>query len=203
MIRKPEGWVVGLTIAQCHQAGKWAVDRQTRARLDNKPDAHGYEGEGLDIHELGILAEMGFATHLGKTYRFTNGVYRQIAGDVGPYEIRARSQREWALIVRPHDRNESVYVEAVPFKPRNQPAGPQPWNAVVKWFRYPGWVYGHEAKCFPLQDATGTDRKKVHWVPQAKLHPMDSLPTDQTVEIGLRPMGDAAELREVHVEHSA
>lgn len=195
MMRKPTGWVVGLTISQRHQAGKWANDRQTRAMLDGKPDAHGYDGEGLDIHELGILAEMGFAQLLGRSYQFTNGVYQQIVGDVGPYEIRARSQREWALIVRPHDRDESVYVEAIPFKPRSQPTGPQLWSDIVKWIRYPGWIYGHEAKCFPLQDATGTGRKKVHWVPQVKLHPMETLPANQRVEIGLRPMGDTVELR--------
>lgn len=183
-----------ITLTEFELAAWLAVRRQAEAMRGGRPDAHGYKGDGIDLHTQGALAEMALAKTLNMYWQPTNGVYRQLHGDVGIYECRYRSNPSWNMIIRADDDDNGIYVLAVPFKPTPK-AAPGPLDPVY-WVRFVGWIFGKEAKFHAKQDPTG-GREPVYFIPQVYLHAWSSLPrpTAATFEIATCMTNDMVDTR--------
>jgi hypothetical protein len=136
------------------------VRRQLAALRDNRPDKHGYEGDGFSIHIHGAGGEMAFAKFAGLYWNGSVDTFK--SPDLGSnIQVRTRSGvggRE-DLIVRANDRSEDVFVLVV---------GQMPNYTVV------GWRSGMFCKK-PAYAREYGGRPSAYFVPRADLNDFDLL----------------------------
>jgi hypothetical protein len=128
-----------------------------RMRFENARRCHRNPGlgpsmSGPEHHIRGAHCEFAASLILNVKWRPTIGQVRP--GDVGDFiEVRSAEQADGRLIVKPDDDDEAPFVLIV---------------AEMKTlrFRAAGWLYGREAKRFPLVTQFGDP---AHFVPQREL----------------------------------
>ena len=132
--------------------------RQQQAGKLGCEDAHGFKGDGLEVHIEGACGEMAGSKWCGYYWPGTVGTfgYGGDAGipssDPGP-QFRTRSRDYYDLIVRPNDRDEDWFILVV---------GRRPSYHIV------GWLYGKEAKQERWVKKYG-GRPPAYFIPQANL----------------------------------
>lgn len=95
--------------------------------------------------------------------------FTTVPGDVGPYQIRGTQHRNGRLWVYENDDNAAPFILVIDKCP---------------FFTLVGWLYGGEAKRWPIDRQFA---RAAHWVPQrvnarSNLHPMESLPAAEMLE---------------------
>jgi hypothetical protein len=135
--------------------------RQIEAVVRGRKDGSGFEGDGWGAHIEGALAEMAAAKALNLYWDApVNTFNAPDRGDVGPYEVRRRSQQDHDVLIRPRDADDKIHIAVFGSAPR---------------FRVAGWCYGREAKQ-PEWSQTHGGRDPAWFMPQARLHSLNDLP---------------------------
>lgn len=155
-----------LTIDEWEESGLMAV---RRAAQSERTQLRNVAGAFRDMfHELSSMhAEKALHLVIGGTWhqyeRDNDGHLRNLKGaDVAGHQVRqAAGGRNSSLIVRPHDRDDDIFV------------------LVLGWHRLyelTGWMTGAEAKQRTFLCAPDPSRPKAWMVPNQKLHPIRELP---------------------------
>lgn len=134
--------------------------RHIEALRAEKKDSFGFNGEtGWQVHIEGCCGELATAKALNIYWNGSINTYKHGA-DVGSIQVRTRSKNDYDLIVRNNDKNEDTFILVV---------GQAPDYRVV------GWIKGRDAKK-EIYSKTYGNRPAAFFVPQAALHPIESLP---------------------------
>jgi hypothetical protein len=128
--RAPQDHRVTLARHEIELAAGVGLRRQIEALLAGRPDRHGFEGSGWDVHVEGACGELAVARFLGRYWDGSNGTYRS-RPDVGRVEVRTRSSHSYDLIVREDDSPDTAYVLVTGSCPRY-------------WVR--GWIRARDAR---------------------------------------------------------
>lgn len=120
------------------------------------------KGWGINIE--GALGEMAVAQALGLYWSGSVDTFTS-EPDVGIYEVRTRSKHEYELLIRPKDKDDTIYIHVTGLAPDF-------------WIR--GWMYAREAKRDEWKQTYG-DRHPAWFVPNEMLHPMSELPAGTNV----------------------
>lgn len=140
--------------------------RQEESLKEGKPDAHGFLGNGLQIHVEGACGEMAFAKWSGRYWSCSVNTYKD-GGDVGKIQVRTRSKSWYELIVRKNARDDDLFVLVTRQPDRDQ----QPTFDIV------GWYFARDAKQERWLQTHG-DRPAAYFVPQIVLKDPDCLRVD-------------------------
>ena len=146
-----------LTGYEMFMAAMVGVRRQIEAIQDGRTPNAGYKGSGWEIHVEGAAAELAFARFRNLYWSGSVNTFRQ-GGDVGPVQVRCRSQSHFDLIVRDGDRDEDVFVLVTGAIPR---------------FEIVGWIRGGDAKQPQWRQEHG-GRPSAFFVPQSALQPFEA-----------------------------
>ena len=120
---------------------------------------YGMTAQGWTEHIEGAAAELAVAKHLGMYWGGSVDTFKNEADLGESIEVRWRSKREWDLIVRPDDHDESLFVLVV---------GSCPVYTVV------GAILGSEAKQEVWMQRHG-GRPAAFFVPQKELSSLDAV----------------------------
>lgn len=132
--------------------------RQLEALKKNLPDKYGFNGDGWSIHIEGACGELAVAKALNMYWAGTINTFKSKA-DVGKLEVRTRSRHDYDLLVRPDDKDESVFIHVTGKAPD---------------FRIHGWLLGKDAKQEKfLQNYGGRDL--AYFVPATSLNNINDL----------------------------
>lgn len=146
--------------------------RQIEAMRAGKPDIYGFFGAGWDVHIAGAQGEVALAKWLDVYWGGSVNCYRNIKGDVGDYEVRTRTRKDYELLIRPDDVVDTAfYILAHSFPPNTFKEAPVGGLGV----RLMGWMRGRDAKN-PKWIAHHGGRAPAYFVPHTELHPMSMLP---------------------------
>lgn len=130
------------------------IRRQIEALKANRPDKHGYQGDGWSIHIHGAGGEMAFAKAAGLYWDGSVNTFK--APDLpGRIQVRTRSGvggRE-DLIVRAGDNDDDIFVLVVGMLPE---------------FKVAGWITGFRAKSKDWVQTYG-GRPSAYFVPRSAL----------------------------------
>lgn len=149
---------VELTRIEIEFAKLLGIERHHGALGSGRKDAHGFDGDPLEIHIAGVAGEMAFCKCLGMYFMPTIDTYK--SPDVGDnIQVRTRSEKWHDLLVRPNDKDEDKFVLVV---------GKMPIFSVI------GWAYGSEAKHKKWLQSYG-DRPPAYFMPQRALHDASSI----------------------------
>jgi len=134
--------------------------RHTNAIKNARDPGLGPTALGADAslrnHVRGVKCEFACSIILNQYWRPTVGEIHQ--RDVGgQIDVRSTDLIDGRLIVKPSDPGHVPFVLML-----------ETGNV----YRALGWLFAHEAKTFPLLTSFGDP---AHFVPQASLHPIDSL----------------------------
>jgi hypothetical protein len=141
--------------------------RQFESLRKGLQDKYGFDGEkGWSIHIEGASGEMAVAKCLGVYWGGSVNTFRTQA-DVGRLEIRTRSRSDYDLLVRPDDKNDSIFVHVTGRSPK---------------FKIHGWMKGADAKR-PEWLQTYGSRDPAYFVPARFLKDMSQLRKDDVSEI--------------------
>lgn len=164
--------VVTLTPWECRIARAVGRERQNAALAAGYVGRNGQSAaRALADHILGAHGELAGAAWRDRYWTGSPGTLDKKTGDVGGYQFKTGPKRDSHMIVRPDDDDRDVFVCVV---------GPVPVMTIV------GWLYGaHAKRLAPYGDPFGTGRP-AHWVPQAALRPLRTLPPPVR-----RPLGRA------------
>lgn len=122
-------------------------------------DAHGFTGDGWSEHIEGACGEMALAKHLGVYWDGSvNSFHRP---DVGKFQVRTRSRREYELIVREADHDDDVFVLVTGKCPH---------------YEVRGWIVGKDAKRDEFKASHG-NRPAAYFVPHDALQCLSNLPS--------------------------
>ena len=126
-------------------------------RLDRDP-GQGPSPSGDFHHIRGAHCEYAGSLILNVSWRPHIGVIDQ--PDIGDFiEVRSADREDGRLIVKPDDDDDAPFVLVVADMENLR-------------FRAAGWLYGREAKLFPLETRYGDP---AHFVPQSKLRSLATL----------------------------
>jgi hypothetical protein len=152
--------VVTLDWFEIEMAAIVGVRRRVEARWrQGRVDLHPVPGEVVpssnwETHVEGTIGEFVVAKALGRNWNGSINTYK-VGGDVGPAQVRTRSDHEAKLIVRPRDRSTDYFVLVTGWAPT---------------YHVHGWMLGADAKQERwLEDPGG--RGAAYFVPQSELHP--------------------------------
>lgn len=84
-------------------------ERHSEALRLDRQDAHDFAGDPEQIHIDGALGELACAKALNVYYVPTVNTFQR-GGDVGPYQVRTRSDLSYQLIVRANAVDEDIYI---------------------------------------------------------------------------------------------
>lgn len=156
---------VDLTEAELNMAAGVGVARHMQALRENRPDRYGARrDDGWTIHIEGAAGELAVAKAMGRYWHAPVGTFRR-GGDVGPIQVRTRSDPTYQLLIRPGDRDSDVFVLVTGIAPN---------------FTVHGWIRARDAKRPEWLHPHG-GRPPAYFVPQDALHP---LPVEtQTVSV--------------------
>jgi len=149
---------VTLAWYELYMAATVGVKRQLEALKDARPDRHGYEGNGWNVHVEGAAGELAAAKALDRFWSGSINTFKS-DGDVGAIQIRTRSKAYYELIVRSDDADNDRFVLVT---------GTAPHYNVV------GWITGRDAKRDEWLQTYG-NRPAAYFVPQRELHDLEAL----------------------------
>jgi hypothetical protein len=162
-IEDVEDWEPGVAVLldwfEIEQAALVGVRRRVESLRQQKQDAHGFDASAKwenDIQAAG--AEIAFAKATGQYWDFSCNTWKR--GDVGTWQVRWTPLDSGALIVRPVDADDDVFVLVIGRLPE---------------FRIVGCIPGRRAKQERWLNAPN-ERPPAYFVPQAWLRPVDTSP---------------------------
>lgn len=135
------------------------VMRQVYSLRDNRKDRHGFKGCGWNEHIEGACAEQVLSKFLNVYW--SSHVNHFEGDDLPGLQVRTRMtpRKDFALIVRPSDSDQGVFVHV---------------TGVCPTFYVHGWIRGSEAK--KKEYYTSFDsREPAYFVPNDRLNPIESL----------------------------
>lgn len=153
--------MIHLTPDEALQAANVGCRRNAFALSKGYQHRNNGKGDGWQWHVQGACGEMAvgkaldlhWSGHVGKTDQH----------DVGPYEVRTVSNPTGELPFRKGDPLNAVYILVIRVAPLD--------------YQLVGWIYGHDCLVKGrLYDPTGSGRDPAHFVKQADLEPMATLP---------------------------
>lgn len=166
---RPVPVIVELDDAQYQQALELGQKRCDEAKKDGKQNKYGLSNaKELEVHLLGACGESAVAVAMGVPFDATCNTYKT-RPDIGPYEVRTRSKAEYELLVRPDDKDESIYILARCF-----PKGQKRSFAIV------GWIRGGDAKKKKWRHRYG-GRSPAYFVPDEGLNSMKTLTSKSSI----------------------
>lgn len=131
--------------------------RQLAALKAKRVDQHGFTGDGWSEHIEGACGELAVAKALG---RYWDGSINTFTGDDLPgLQVRTRSSHHYDLLVRPQDKDMTIWVHVTGRCP----------NYVVH-----GWLTSHDAKQ-PVYLKSYGNRPPAYFVPATALRPLSEL----------------------------
>jgi hypothetical protein len=128
----------------------------TRQRLSSKFGAD--ENDGWTLNIEGAAGELAVAKALDRHWGMPLNTFR-VGGDVGDLQVRTRSKHHYELLVRPHDRDEDIFILVTGRSP---------------YFRVHGFMIGAQAKREQWLRAHA-GRPPAFFVPQTALTPITDL----------------------------
>lgn len=108
----PKVVTIELTKYEMEMACQVAMRRQVDAEYAGMRDRVNYKtfSEGLRVHMLGCMGEVGVAKWMGIYWNGSSGTFSMLSDLGGGIEVRHRSLDIWDLIIRGQDRDDSTYV---------------------------------------------------------------------------------------------
>lgn len=154
---------VSLTWFELMQAAVTGATRRIEYMKMNFSDRYGYPNEEDDwTRDIeGAAAEMAFAKARNRYWSYSVNTFR--SQDVGKVQVRSSFRENGSLIVRPHDKDEDIFVLLTGRAPK---------------FRLIGWIRGNEAKRQEWVRAPNEVRP-AYFVPQSALRPFSGKPQQQ------------------------
>jgi len=135
------------------------IERHIQAMAKGLKDKHGLRAQDRwRVHIEGACGEIAFAKAMNMYWSPSVNTFKGHP-DIGSFEIRTRSQQNYDLLVREDDEDDRIFVLVVGMAPQ---------------FRLVGWLTGKEAKQQRYLQTYG-DRPPAYFVPQDKLHSIESL----------------------------
>ena len=133
--------------------------RQIESVMDGREDQHGFDGyEGWTVHIEGVCGEFAVSKYLNVHFGFHCNTFTS-GTDVGPYEVRTRSEHRYDLLVRNRDDDDKIYIHVTGRAP----------HYVIR-----GWLRGHDAKKKKFAKDYG-GRPTAYFVPEEHLNPVGEL----------------------------
>ena len=132
--------------------------RQLEAMKKGLPDKYGFIGDGWSIHIEGACGELAVAKVLNVYWGGTVNTFKTKA-DVGKLEVRTRSRHDYDLLVRPDDKDTSVFIHVTGKAPN---------------FQIHGWMLGKDAKQEKWMQNYG-GRDSAYFVPFAELQDLKDI----------------------------
>ncbi len=150
--------MVTLSDEELIQGQELGKARNANALKSGKANRFGcLTADQIDVHVLGACGEIAVAKALYIPFQSTIDTYQTVP-DVGIYEVRTRSKPYYELLVRPGDKDDSIYI-LVRAVPSNQ----------LRRFEIVGWLKGVEAKQKVWRKTHGY-RPPAYFVPDRALH---------------------------------
>lgn len=149
--------VVTLTAVEYAFAANAGFLRNVGNVAKGRKDAHGYKGEGYDIHVLGAVGEYVVSKALNVHWA---GPGRLRADDVRGLQVRTRSEDHYQLLLHPEDADDDIFVLVTGRFPR---------------FTVHGWCYGREGKLEAFWQDRANNGRPCYFVPNDVLRPLESL----------------------------
>lgn len=150
--------LVILTPAEMFLAAQVGVSRNIRAKRRGLNDVGGLQSTGWAEHIEGACAELAFSRALNLRWNAMCEREGKIA-DVGPYEVRLRTEHHRDLIVRENDPDERAIALV---------------TGCCGEYVLRGWIYAGDAKLERYLFAHG-GRSPAWFVPQSDLRPFVEL----------------------------
>lgn len=146
---------VVLTHSEMVSAAMVGILRQCSSVKAKAVHRNGPVRDPWQCHVEGALAEMAFAKAINR--HWSHGVNAHSEADVGETEVRYRSNPDWELILRAHDKDDATFVLVT--------GGNGEYKIV-------GSITGREGKDAKWwKDPTGGGRSHAYFVPQSALKP--------------------------------
>jgi hypothetical protein len=99
---------------EAKEATEIGVKRQISNLKDERPDAHGFTGDGWGAHIEGALAEKAVAKHLDRYWlAVVSGDPKILQGDVGNLQVRSTMHASGRLILHKADPDGSVFISVI------------------------------------------------------------------------------------------
>ena len=138
--------MIKLTPCEMMLGATIGIHRHMAAINRNLQDRHGFEGDGWGIHIEGACGEIAAARALGVYYGGSINSFRT-GFDIGGYQVRTRSRRDYDLIIRDNDDLNQSYILVLGVAPNFEVVGFLPGIAVS---RHPEWrkTYGGREECW-------------------------------------------------------
>ena len=159
------------------EGGFCGVRRRCQSRIDGLKDRL---QKGIEVWQTEVesaCAEIAVGLFTGLDWECAVGKFKR-GGDIGNWtQVRWSPNNKSDLIIRPSDEKMIR----------------KPWVCVtgcLSWYLIHGWFWGHEAKETredgKFRWGAWEDSPNPAWaVPQEHLHPMETLPTEPTHEVGV------------------
>jgi len=152
----PRSFVVRLTWAEVRAAVYGGVDRHVRALARGRQPRYDAALSAWDYDIVGAIGERAVSKALN-LYHHDGSLDLDYDGDIGRYQVRARSRNDYDLVLHPNDLDDAVYLLVL--------LGGLPDADIA------GWCYGRDGKQ-PAYWQTFTGRP-CYFVPRGVLHPFD------------------------------
>ena len=147
--------IIKLNENELMMAANVGVRRQVEALSKGLKNQHGALASKVwQNHIEGACGELAFAKAMNWYWNGSVNTFK--LPDVGNAQVRTRSSHSFELIIRKNDTGIFVLVTGM---------APQ--------YKVHGWFDSKDVKSIWLQDYGG--REKAYFVPQAELHPLESL----------------------------
>lgn len=156
------GDMVTLTTSELWFAGMVGMARRLRVIAHSYRNPSRQTTAGWTEHVEGACAEAALAKWLNRWWAGGMDNFNR-GGDVAGYEVKSTARVDGCLIVATHNSDARVYVLAIGRAPS---------------FKLAGWIVGRDAKRAEWLRSIN-DRPAAYFVPQAALHPMNTLPMEQ------------------------
>lgn len=150
---------VVLTWHEMAAAAAVGVQRQIRAMRSGLTDKHGLDPDnGWNVHIVGAQGEMAFCKATGVYWPASIDRFK-LDADVGPCEIRTRTNHSYDLLIREDDADRPfILVTCEP-----------------PVFRIHGWIKASEARSHSEWVKTHGGREPAWFVPSSELEPLETM----------------------------
>jgi hypothetical protein len=163
---------VELTREECEMACWIGAKRQLDSIMAGLKQKHGNDGEdGYTKNIEGAGGEIAAAKVINRYWGGSVNTFKK-GGDVGPYQVRTRSELHWDLIVRDDDRDEDRFILV---------RGKLPHYQVV------GHIYGKAAKRPEFLKPYG-NRPPAYFVPANILTPFNPPAEQLRQAVAMHPL---------------
>lgn len=147
---------VTLSYGEQVAAATIGVQRQLEAIRAGRPDTHGFEGLGWDLHVEGAAGELALAKACGVYWPASVNTFRD-GEDVTGYEVRTRSKPYYDLILRPNDDPEKRYVLI---------------TGKMPVYQIRGWILGKDGMQEQFWRTIANSREPAYFIPALSLTPV-------------------------------